>query len=51
LAAVFGEVCEHTIHLAKFHPINQVSTVSLLADQSGIHQLFEVKRQGGVGYA
>ena len=46
LAAVFRQIGQHGIHAIKMRPVNQVATDALLADQVGMHQAFEVKRQG-----
>ena len=44
-AAVLREVTHDTIHLCKLDSINQVAAGTLLMNQAGIGQLFEVKRQ------
>jgi hypothetical protein len=46
LAAVFRQISQHRIHAIEMRPVNQVATAALLADQVGMHQAFEVKRQG-----
>jgi hypothetical protein len=46
LATVFRQIGQHGIHPIEMRPVNQVATDALLADQVGMHQAFEVKRQG-----
>ena len=46
LAAVFRQIGQHRIHAIEMRPVNQVAPAALLADQVGMHQAFEVKRQG-----
>lgn len=50
LAAVFGEVREHAVHLAELDAVDQVAPTALLADQAGAHKFLEVKRERGVGH-
>ena len=44
-AAVRRQVRHQRIHLCKRGAVNQAAAVSLLRDQPGVHQFFEVKRQ------
>jgi hypothetical protein len=49
LTAVFRQISQHCIHAIEMRSVNQVAPAALLADQVGMHQAFEVKRQG-VGF-
>jgi hypothetical protein len=45
LTAVFRQISQHCIHAIEMRSVNQVAPAALLADQVGMHQAFEVKRQ------
>jgi hypothetical protein len=51
LATIARKKLEHLVHGAKSGPINQIATISLLRNKTGVCQLFQVERQPGTGQA
>jgi len=49
LAAVLGQEIHQSVHARKLDSVNQIATATLLRDQIGMQQLFEVKGQRSPG--
>ena len=50
-AAVGGHEGQQVVHGGEFRAVNQVAAITLLGNQPGVGQFFQVKRQGRAGYA
>ena len=47
---MLGQVAQKVTHVLEGRAVNEVTSIALLADQIGVHQLFEVEGQCGGGH-
>ena len=47
---MLGQVAEQVIHVLERRAVNEMTSIALLADQIGVHQLFKVEGQCGGGH-
>ena len=48
---MLGQIAQQRVHPGEVSAVNQVAAARLTTDQTGVSELFEVKRQGGHGHA
>ncbi|OGA83196.1 MAG: hypothetical protein A2711_14050 [Burkholderiales bacterium RIFCSPHIGHO2_01_FULL_63_240] len=50
MAAKLSQVAQKVIHVLEGRAVNEVTSIALLTDQIGVHQLFQVEGQCGGGH-